>query len=74
MAPLTTQQRNKLPNSAFAYPATRKYPIPTKQQAKRAGISEAQRQTMQAAARSYAARKSTAGSVRHVNRVIARRK
>ena len=74
MAPLTSAQRNKLPPSAFAYPSSRKYPVPTKAQAARAGISERQRQTIHAAAKSYAARKSTSGSLAHVARVVAKRK
>ena len=41
--PLTAAQRRRLPNSAFAVPSRRAYPVPTKAQARRAGISEAQR-------------------------------
>jgi hypothetical protein len=40
---LTTKQRNRLPDSAFLLPSRRAYPMPTKAQARRAGISEAQR-------------------------------
>lgn len=40
---LTTKQRNALPRSAFLIPSRRAYPMPTKAQARRAGISEAQR-------------------------------
>lgn len=40
---LTSKQRNALPKSAFALPGQRKYPVPTKAQAKKAGISERQR-------------------------------
>ncbi len=36
MAPLTTTQRNKLPDSAFAIPETRSYPINTKRRARNA--------------------------------------
>lgn len=71
---LTTAQRNRLPNSAFAYPAARKYPVPTKAQARRAGISEAQRQRTHASAKAFAGRRSTMGSASHVSRVVARRK
>jgi hypothetical protein len=58
----TRAQINKLPKSAFAYPATRSYPVPTRTQAKAAGISEANRVKMHRAALSYSARKSTSGS------------
>jgi hypothetical protein len=34
--PLTARQRNALPASAFAYPKARKYPVPTRAQARRA--------------------------------------
>ena len=37
------KQRDKLPDSAFVYPKKRKYPVPTKKQAEKAGISERQR-------------------------------
>lgn len=40
---LTTKQRNALPKSAFLDPANRRFPVPTKAQAKAAGISEQQR-------------------------------
>jgi len=40
---LTAKQRNALPNSAFAIPSKRAYPMPTKAQARKAGISETQR-------------------------------
>lgn len=66
MARLTAAQRNKLPPTAFVYHSGSrsnwKYPVPTKAQARKAGIPEAQRQTMLNAAKSYSARKSTAGS------------
>jgi hypothetical protein len=70
---LTTRQRNRLPRSAFAYPAQRAYPVPTRAQARAAGISERQRQQTHRAALSYSARSSTSGSYRHVSRVVARR-
>lgn len=59
---LTAKQRRALPKSAFALPSQRKYPMPTKAQAKRAGISEAQRVRLgrNALARSTSSR--TAGS------------
>lgn len=40
---LTAKQRNALPRNAFALPGSRRFPIPTKTQAKAAGIPEAQR-------------------------------
>jgi len=70
---LTAKQRNALPNSAFAYPRLRKYPVPTKAQAQRAGISERQRLGLHRNARSRAAQAGTAGSLRHVRTVSARR-
>lgn len=70
---LTARQRNALPASAFAYPKTRKYPVPTKAQAARAGISEAQRLRTHRNALSRAAQRNTAGSYRHVSGHVARR-
>jgi hypothetical protein len=40
---LTAAQRNKLPDSAFIDRAHRRFPVPNKAQAARAGIPEAQR-------------------------------
>ncbi|MCL2582959.1 MAG: hypothetical protein FWE35_10925 [Streptosporangiales bacterium] len=40
---LTARQRNALPASAFIDRAHRRFPVPTKAQARRAHISEAQR-------------------------------
>jgi hypothetical protein len=59
---LTAKQRNKLPASAFAYPSKRAYPVPTKAQAKAAGISEKQRLATHRNALSRAAQKGTSGS------------
>src|SRR5262245_22144039 len=59
---LTAKQRNALPPSAFVYPSTRKYPVPTKAQAKRAGISERQRLRIDRNALSRAAQRKTSGS------------
>lgn len=70
---LTPRQRAKLPRTAFAYPATRAYPVPTRAQARRAGISEQQRQRTHRAALAYSARTRTSGSYRHVSRIVARR-
>jgi len=70
---LTAKQRSKLPDSAFVYPKSRKYPVPTKTQAKKAGISERERVKIHRAAKSYAARKDTAGTPSKVNAVVHRR-
>jgi hypothetical protein len=74
---LTTAQRNKLPKSAFVYhsgPRSNwKYPVPTKAQAKKAGISEKSRVKIHRAAKSYAARKSTSGTPAKVNAVVHKR-
>ena len=70
---LTAAQRKKLPASAFAYPKTRKYPVPTKLQVKRAGIGERQRLGLHRNALSRAAQSGTSGSYRHVARHVARR-
>jgi hypothetical protein len=75
---LTTAQRNRLPASAFVYhsgPRSNwRYPVPTKAQARKAGISETQRKSIHGAAVSYGARKSTRGSKTTIRRVVARRR
>jgi hypothetical protein len=70
---LTAKQRSKLPPSAFVYPSKRAYPVPTKAQAKKAGISERQRIATGRAAKSYAARGDTMGTKGKVNAVVHRR-
>lgn len=70
---LTAKQRNALPDSAFAYPKQRKYPVPTKAQAKRAGISQKQNLGLHRNARSRAAQSGTSGSLAHVAKVSSRR-
>jgi len=70
---LTARQRNALPASAFVYPKQRKYPVPTKAQAARAGISEAQRLRIHRNALARAAQRSTMGSSSRVRSVVARR-
>lgn len=70
---LTAAQRRKLPKSAFAYPSARKYPVPTKAQAKRAGISETQRLGLHRNALARAAQSGTSGSYGHVAKHVARR-
>jgi hypothetical protein len=71
---LTAKQRAKLPNSAFAYPSKRAYPIPTKAQARKAGISEAQRQRTLNSALSFSGRKATTGTYKGVSRKVAKRR
>jgi len=70
---LTTRQRNALPSSAFVYPKSRKYPVPTKAQARKAGISERQRQATHRNALSRAAQRNTAGTPSKVRAVVRRR-
>jgi len=70
---LSAKQRNALPPSAFAYPSSRKYPVPTKSQAAKAGISERQRLGLHRNALSRAAQRGTSGSYGTVaNKVRAR--
>lgn len=59
---LTAKQRKALPASAFALPSRRKYPVPTKAQAKRAGIGERQRLALHRNALARSTNKRTAGS------------
>lgn len=86
MAPLTAAQRNALPNAAFAFVPKRrpgesvaswhrrrKYPAPTAGQARRAGISEVQRQRTLRNAAARGAQRHTAGSYRTVAPVAKRR-
>lgn len=70
---LTAKQRRKLPNSAFAYSKQRKYPTPSKAQARRAGISERQRVNLHRNALARAAQKGTSGTVKHVKSQVAKR-
>jgi hypothetical protein len=63
---LSTKQRNALPPSAFLDPKNRRFPVPTKAQARKAGISEAQRLRTLRNARSRAAQ-SQAKGVKHVS-------
>ena len=70
---LTAAQRRRLPPSAFVYPKSRKYPVPTKAQAKKAGISESQRIAIHRSAKSRAAQKTTMGTSAKVNAVVHRR-
>jgi hypothetical protein len=74
---LTAAQRRKLPRSAFAYntgPRSNwKYPIPTRAQAKKAGIPEGQRLRLHRNALSRAAQSNTTGSYQHVAKHVRRR-
>jgi len=67
---LTASQRAKLPPSAFVYPSRRAYPVPTKAQAAKAGISEAQRLRMHRSALSRAAQRQTSGTYATVARKV----
>ena len=70
---LTAKQRGALPASAFVYPSTRKYPVPTKAQARRAGISERQRVGLHRNALARAAQSHTVGSPGRVRAVVRKR-
>jgi hypothetical protein len=70
---LTAKQRNALPDKAFAYPKKRKYPVPTKSQAKKAGISEKQRLKIHRNALSRAAQKGTTGAYDTVLKLVHKR-
>jgi hypothetical protein len=69
---LTARQRARLPRSAFLYAprgASRskwRYPVPTRAQARRAGIGEGQRQRIAKSAVSYSAHRNTIGSRRRI--------
>jgi len=73
--PLTAAQRKRLPRSAFVYAPKNaprsawKYPVPTRAQARQAGISEASRVRTARAAVSYSARRDTMGSRTRVGAV-----
>jgi len=67
---LTASQRSKLPPSAFVYPSRRAYPVPTKAQAAKAGISETQRLRMHRSALSRAAQRQTSGTYATVARKV----
>jgi hypothetical protein len=70
---LTARQRNTLPNSAFAIPSRRAYPMPTKAQAKRAGISEAQRVRLHRNALARSTNTRTAGNYQRIATIARRR-
>jgi hypothetical protein len=77
---LSSAQRNRLPKSAFVVtPAGKprsswKYPVPTKAQAAKAGISESQRQRLHSTALAYSGRPNTAGTKSTVRAVVNKRK
>jgi len=66
---LTAKQRRALPDSAFALTG-RRYPVPTKAQAKRAGISEAQRIRLHRNALARSTNRRTAGSYPTIARKV----
>jgi hypothetical protein len=67
---LSAAQRRRLPDSAFVYRRTRKYPVPTKAQARKAGISERQRAGLHRNALSRAAQRKTSGTPARVRQVV----
>jgi len=70
---LSSKQRDALPDNAFAYPRKRKYPVPTKAQAKKAGISEKQRLAIHRNALARAAQKGTSGTYSTVLKKVRKR-
>jgi hypothetical protein len=74
---LSAAQRRRLPRSAFALrsgPRSRwAYPLPTKGQARAAGISEPARQRMLRAAAAYSHRSTTRGSGPRITAAAKRR-
>jgi hypothetical protein len=63
---LNARQRNALPNSAFALPSKRLFPVPTQAQAKAAGIGETQRLNIIRNGLSRAAQAKTRGSYQRI--------
>lgn len=70
---LTAAQRRALPRSAFLDPVHRRFPVPTKTQARRAHISEAQRVRTLRSALSRAPQRQASGA-RRVSPAAVRRK
>jgi len=78
---LTARQRRRLPDSAFIDPTHRRFPAPTRNQARRAGIPETQRaatlrNALSRAGQSQPARQQRGGrtvTVRNVTPATARR-
>jgi hypothetical protein len=77
---LTAAQRRRLPRSAYAFaprgaPRSRwRYPMPTRAQARRAGISEGQRRRTINSAKAYSAHRNTLGSPARIQPVARRRR
>lgn len=75
---LSAAQRRRLPKAAFVYssgPRSKwKYPVPTKAQAQKAGISEKQRQRLHSSAKAYSGRPNTMGTKKRVSAVVKKRK
>jgi hypothetical protein len=67
---ITAGQRRCLPASAFASLKTRKYPVPTQAQARKAGISEAQRLRLHRNALSRVGQPQTSGTYSTVARKV----
>jgi len=67
---LTARQRNALPDSAFGLPSKRAYPVPTRAQARKAGISEAQRLRLHRNALARSTNQWTAGSYPTIARKV----
>lgn len=63
---LSARQRNALPKSAFAIPSRRAYPMPTKAQARAAGIGERQRLNLHRNAVARASSPKNGGSYRRM--------
>jgi len=70
---LTAKQRNRLPRSAFLDPRNRRFPVPTKAQARHAGIGEQQRVRTLRNALARAAQPQAAG-VKKITPAMTRRK
>jgi hypothetical protein len=74
---LTAKQRNALPASAFVYHSgprsSWRYPVPTKAQARKAGISERQRVNTHRNALSRSAQANTMGTHSRVRAHVAKR-
>jgi hypothetical protein len=66
---LTAKQRNALPRSAFAIPTRRAYPMPTKAQARKAGIGERQRLGLHRNALARASQSNTGGSYARMGKI-----
>ena len=69
---LTAKQRAALAASAFVYPKARRHPVPTKAQAKRAGISEQRRLAPHRSALSHV-QSQTSGSCANDGPLVRRR-